>query len=129
MSFLEYVKAAAAPEPFGHYSQATVTPDGAIWVSAQLPVGDAISSDSTVADQARQALSNVLSIVESAGGRAESVAKVSLYLTDISEWEAVNAVFSEVFGDHRPARAVLQVAGLHHGFAVAADAVAWRIRD
>jgi 2-iminobutanoate/2-iminopropanoate deaminase len=129
MSFLDYVTTAAAPKPFGHYSQATVTPDGAIWVSAQLPVGDAVSSDSTVADQARRALFNVLSIVESAGGRAESVAKVSLYLTDISDWEAVNAAFSDVFGDHRPARSVLQVAGLHHGFSVAADAVAWRISD
>ncbi|MCX4672193.1 RidA family protein [Streptomyces sp. NBC_01381] len=77
-----------------------VTPDGTVWVSAQLPVG----------------------------GNAESVAKVQFYLTDIAAWEAVDAVFAEVFGDHRPARAVLQVAGLHHGFRVAADAVARRGR-
>ncbi|MEU7743734.1 RidA family protein [Nonomuraea sp. NPDC049158] len=112
--------------PFGHYSLATVTPDGTIWVSAQLPVGSDISSHSPVSRQARQALSNVLSIVESFGGRIESVAKVNLYLTDISDWDAIDAVFAEVFGEHRPARTVLQVAGLHHGFRVAADAVSWR---
>lgn len=113
-----------APAPFGHYSPAMVTPDGTIWVSAQLPVGGA-APDSPVAEQTRQALSNLLSVVESSGGRIESVAKVNLYLTDIADWEAVDAIFSEVFGEHRPARAVLQVGGLHHGFRVAADAVAW----
>ncbi|MFI7638893.1 RidA family protein [Nonomuraea sp. NPDC049400] len=103
--------------PFGHYSLATVTPDGTIWVSAQLPVGSGISADSSVPRQARQALSNVLSIVESYGGSLESIAKVNLYLTDISDWDAVDTVFAEVFGDHLPARTVLQVGGLHHGFA------------
>ena len=126
MSVLNCVAAAAAPKPFGHYSQATVTPDGTIWVSAQLPVGGDVSVDSSVPDQARQALANVLSIIEAAGGSVESVAKVNLYVTDMSQWQTVNSVFSEVFGEHRPARAVLQVAGLHHGFAIAADAVAWR---
>jgi len=115
----------AAPAPFGHYSPAAITPDGAIWVSAQLPAGG-VSPDSPVAEQTQQALSNILSIVESSGGRIESIAKVNLYLTDIADWEAVDAVFGEVFGAHRPARAVLQVGGLHHGFRVAADAVAWR---
>ena len=128
MPALETVTAAAAPQPFGHYTQATVTPDGTIWVSAQLPAGGGVRADAPLAEQARQALANVLSIVESAGGSAESVAKVQLYLTDIAAWEAVDAVFAEVFGDHRPARAVLHVAGLHHGFRVAADAVAWRVR-
>jgi reactive intermediate/imine deaminase len=122
--FVESVTAAEAPEPFGHYAQATVTPDGVIWVSAQLPVG--VSADSTVAEQARQALTNVLSIVAAGGGRTESIAKINLYLNDISDWASVDAVFAAAFGDHRPARAVLQVAGLHHGFRVAADAVAWR---
>ncbi|MEJ3747849.1 Rid family hydrolase [Actinomycetes bacterium KLBMP 9797] len=125
MMFLEPVSTAGAPQPFGHYAQATVTPDGAIWVSTQLPVG--VSADSSVAEQTRQALTNVLSIVEAGGGRAGSVARLNLYLTDISDWASVDAVVAAAFGDHRPARAVLQVAGLHHGFRVAADAVAWRI--
>lgn len=124
---LDSVVAAGAPEPFGHYSQATVTPDGTIWVSAQLPIGNGVSSESAVPQQARQAMYYVVSIVESAGGTVASVAKVNLYLTDISDWEAVDTVFGEVFGEHRPARVVLQVAGLHHGFRVAADAIAWRV--
>ncbi|MGW3807780.1 RidA family protein [Micromonospora sp. NPDC005113] len=125
--FLEPVATAEAPQPFGHYAQATVTPDGTVWVSAQLPVG--LSASSTLVEQARRVLSNVLPIVEAAGGRADSVAKVNLYLTDIADWASVDTTFAEMFGDHRPARAVLQVAGLHHGYRVAADAVAWRSHD
>jgi enamine deaminase RidA (YjgF/YER057c/UK114 family) len=122
---LEPVATADAPPPFGHYAQATVTPDGTIWVSTQLPVG--VSAHSPVAEQARQALSNVLSIVTAGGGRIETVARVTLYLTDISDWASVDAAFGAVFGEHRPARGVLQVAGLHHGFRVAADGVGWRL--
>jgi reactive intermediate/imine deaminase len=128
MTSVHRVATAAAPEPVGHYSQATITPDGTIWVSAQLPVGGGVSPESTVAEQTRQALSNVVSIVESAGGTVDSIARVTVYVTDVADWDAVNAVFSEVFGEHRPARAVLQVAGLHYGFRASADAIGWRVR-
>jgi len=120
---VEAVAAPGAPAPFGHYSPATVSPDGTIWVSAQLPVGgDGVDA----ASQARQALHNVVTIVEAAGGTVASVLKVTLYVVDIDDWRAVDAAFAEVFGAHRPARAVIQVAGLHHGFRVSADAIGWK---
>lgn len=97
-------------------------------MSAQLPVGRGLPTGSPVAEQTRQALCNVVSVVEAAGGHRDSVARVTLYVTDIAEWEDVDAAFHDVFGAHRPARAVIQVAGLHHGYRVAADAVAWRVR-
>jgi enamine deaminase RidA (YjgF/YER057c/UK114 family) len=122
---VEPIVTAAAPQPFGHYAQAAVTPDGLIWVSTQLPVG--IPPDATIEEQTHRALSNVLSVVEAGGGRLDSVARVTLYLTGIADWASVDATFGAVFGDHRSARGMLQVAGLHHGFRVAADAVAWRI--
>jgi reactive intermediate/imine deaminase len=125
----EYVVAPGAPQPLGHYSPAVVTPDGTIWVSAQLPIGGSVTPDSAVREQAHQVLTNVVAIVEAAGGSAASVAKVTLYLTDIGDWADVDAVFAEVLGVHRPARAVLQVVGLHHGFRVGAEAVGWRVRS
>jgi reactive intermediate/imine deaminase len=121
---LERITTPTAAQPFGHYAQATVTPEGTVWVSAQLPVG--ADAAATAAEQARQALSNVLTVVVASGGGVDSVARVTLYLTDISDWASVDAVFAAVFGDHRPARTTVQVAGLHHGFRVAADAVATR---
>jgi enamine deaminase RidA (YjgF/YER057c/UK114 family) len=125
---LESVAAPGAPEPFGHYSHATITPDGMIWASAQLPVNGGVTPASPVPAQARQALVQLRSVIEAAGGAIASVAKVTLYLTEISDWDSVDTVFGDMFGAHRPARTVIQVAGLHHGFRVAADAVAWRSR-
>lgn len=126
MQSLRRVATDSAPRPFGHYSQATVAPDGTVQVSAQLPVGGGVLPDASVAPQVRQALLQVIAVVEAAGGSAGSVSKVTLYLADIADWEAVDEAFGEVFGDHRPARSVIQVAGLHHGYKVAADAVAIR---
>src|SRR6478672_504107 len=115
------VTSAAAPEPLGHYSQAVVTPDGTVWVSAQLPLGGGVEPGSSVADQARQALVNVLAITEAAGAAADSIAKLTVYMVDISDWEAVDVAVGEQLGAHRPARSVLQISGLHHGFRVAVD--------
>ena len=115
-SMIEPVVAPEAPAPFGHYAPATVSPDGTIWVSAQLPVGGGDSDASAaVPEQTRRALANVVAIVEAAGGTITSVLKVTLYLVDIDDWEPVDAAFADVFSAHRPARAVVQVAGLHHG--------------
>jgi reactive intermediate/imine deaminase len=123
---VEQVVAPDAPAPFGHYAPATVSPDGTIWVSAQLPVGTDSDPSASVPQQTRRALANVVAIVEAAGGTVGSVLKVTLYLVDIDDWDEVDAAFGDVFGAHRTARAVVQVAGLHHGFRVAADAIAWR---
>lgn len=127
MTVLDPVATGAAPEPLGHYSQAVVTPDGAVWVSAQLPLGGDVSPGSAVAEQARRALANVVAIVRAAGSAVDSIVKITVYLADISDWEAVDAVVAEMIGEHRPARSVLQISGLHHGFRVAVDAVAARI--
>lgn len=125
---IERVVAPGAPAPFGHYAPAVVSPDGTIWVSAQLPVVGGERDVFAVSQQAQRALANVVAIVEAAGGTIASVVKVTLYLVDIDDWAAVDTAFADVFGEHRPARAVVQVAGLHHGFMVAADAIAWRCR-
>jgi reactive intermediate/imine deaminase len=125
---IERVVAPGAPAPLGHYAPAVVSPDGTIWVSAQLAVAGDEHHRSSLAEEAHQALANVVAIVEAAGGTVASVVKVTLYLVDIDDWAAADTAFAEVFGGHRPARAVIQVAGLHHGFRVAADAIAWRAR-
>ncbi|MDF3299440.1 RidA family protein [Streptomyces sp. K1PA1] len=127
MPFLDSITTDAAPQPLGHYSQPMVTPDGTIRVSAQLPLGGGVHPDSRVVEQARQALANVLAIVESTGASGNSIARITVYLSDISDWEVVDAVVGEVPGEHRPARTVLQVSGLHRGFRIAADAVAHRV--
>ncbi|NUT50160.1 MAG: RidA family protein [Saccharothrix sp.] len=118
------VNDADAPVPLGHYVQATATPQGLVWISAQLPVGDGVTPESPVRAQARQALRNVLAIARRAGCGPEDVLRVTVYVTDVGTWSDVDLEFAEAFGAAKPARAVLGINGLHHGFAIAVDAVA-----
>ena len=112
--------------PGGHYSHA-VSAGGFVFVSGQLPVRADGSKDASLsfADQSRQVLANVKAALEAAGARLEDVVKVTVYVSSIEGWADFNAVYAEVFGAHRPARAVVPVGPLHYGFAVEVDAVAF----
>lgn len=111
--------------PMGHYSQATVH-RGIVYVSGQLalrPDGSHME-DRPLEEQVRQALSNVLAIVQAAGGSAGSILKVTLYLVNVENWPVVNNIYKEFFGDHRPARSVVPVPALHYGYLIEIDAIA-----
>jgi len=114
-----------APTPAGHYSQA-VSHDGVLFVSAQLPLDpQAIDqgNQGTVAEQAERALRNIQAVIEAAGACMRDVIRLTAYVSDIASWGEVNAVCERLFGDHRPARAVVPTGPLHFGYSVAFDAV------
>lgn len=114
-----------APRPAGHYSQAVVHGD-TVYVAGQLPI-DPKHPDATPGDaaqQARQALTNVARILEAAGSGLDRVLQMTVYVSDVSHWGDVNRVYAEVMGDHRPARAVVPVGELHHGYLVEIQAIA-----
>lgn len=114
-----------APKPAGHYVQGTVH-NGLAYVSGQLAVrpDGTHSMDEGFEDQARRALENALSIVEAAGGDASGVLKVTAYIVGIDNWPAFNGVFAEIFGGHKPARAIVPVPELHFGYQVEVEMVA-----
>lgn len=114
-----------APAPAGHYVQATVH-NGVIYISGQLPVhpDGTHAPGASFDDQARQALANLLGVLEAAGGSRAQLLKVTAYIVDIENWPRFNTVFAEVLGDIRPARTVVPVAELHYGYLVEIDAVA-----
>jgi 2-iminobutanoate/2-iminopropanoate deaminase len=114
-----------APTAFGHYSQAIVHA-GVIYVAGQLPI-DPRAPDQRLADfesQARQVIGNVIAIVEAAGGSREHILRTTVYVADISHWPAFNAVYAQMMGGHKPARTVVPVPELHHGYLVEMDAIA-----
>jgi enamine deaminase RidA (YjgF/YER057c/UK114 family) len=76
--------------------------------------------------QARQALANLLAIVKVAGSGPERVLKVTAYIVGVEHWPAFNRLFAEAFGAARPARAVVPVPCLHHGYLIEIEAVAAR---
>jgi 2-iminobutanoate/2-iminopropanoate deaminase len=117
-----------APLPGGHYSQAVVS-GNVIFVSGQLPVvpltGDRLTG--SVSEQTLQALKNVLSIVKAAGGDITTIARTTIYTTDVKSWEEINRVYADFFGPVHPARSIITVAGLHHGCLVEIEAVAFTL--
>jgi 2-iminobutanoate/2-iminopropanoate deaminase len=108
----------------GPFSAATLgTPTG--YLSGQLgqdpATGELVGQDA--ATQARQALHNVFAVVAAAGKSERDVLRVALYLTDMADFAAVNAVYEDFFTAPYPARTAIAVAGLPRGALVEADVV------
>jgi 2-iminobutanoate/2-iminopropanoate deaminase len=114
-----------APIPGGHYSQAIVH-NGLVYVSGQLPIDPKTGEKQTgsIEEQTRLVLQNLSAILDASGSSLEQVLKVTVYISDISLWGKVNEVYAEIFGDHRPARAMVPTRDLHFGFKIEVDAVA-----
>ncbi|MFZ2287807.1 MAG: Rid family detoxifying hydrolase [Bacteroidales bacterium] len=122
------VKTYEAPLPGGHYSQAVVS-GNVIFVSGQLPVVPLTGDKTTggISEQTLQALKNVLSIVNAAGGDITTIARTTVYTTDVKFWEEVNRVYADFFGPVQPARSIITVSALHHGCLIEIDAVAFTL--
>ena len=76
-----------------------------------------------IATQARRAFDNLKAVCEAAGGSFDDVVRLGLYLTDLTDFGAVNTVMAEYFAQPYPARSTVEVAGLPKGAAFEVDAV------
>ncbi len=115
------------PRPVGPYSPGVVY-EGLIFVSGQGATdpgtGKLVGFD--VERQAEQCLRNIRDILEAAGSRMDCVLRCGVFLVDMRDFQAMNAVYQRVFGDHRPARTTVGVAALPApGLRVEIDAVAY----
>lgn len=113
-----------APAAIGPYSQAVRVGD-TVYLSGQIPLDPAtgllVEGDITV--QARRAFDNLRAVCTAAGGALGDVARLGLYLTDLDDFVAVNAVMGEFFKAPYPARSTIEVAGLPRGAMFEVDAV------
>lgn len=115
----------AAPAAIGPYSQATRA-GNTVFFSGQIPLDPAtgeLVGAGDVAAQARRAFENLKAVCEAAGGRMDDIVRVGLYLTDLSQFGAVNAVMGEYFAQPYPARSTIEVSALPKGAAFEVDAV------
>jgi 2-iminobutanoate/2-iminopropanoate deaminase len=117
-----------APAPAGHYSQAMVH-GGFVFVAGQLPLdpvtGALVGADDVEA-QTRQVLRNVEVILRAAGSGLDQVVSVTVFITRREMWAQVNRVYAEIFGAHRPARAIVPVPELRPGCIIEVQAIAAR---
>lgn len=124
---MQRVSTGNAPAPAGHYSQAIVH-GGLVYVAGQLPIdpvrGRQPGPHGSIAEQTERALRNVEAILVAAGSGLNRLLQVTIYVSDMEHWGEVNEAYARVLGEHRPARAVVPVKELHHGYGVEVQAVA-----
>ena len=113
-----------APAAIGPYSQA-VRAGNTVYFSGQIPLDPATGNlvEGDIAAQARRAFDNLKAVAEAAGGSLDRVVRLGLYLTDLSQFAAVNAVMQEYFSAPYPARSTIGVSALPKGVSFEADAV------
>ena len=121
------VVAAGLPEPVGPYSPGMLF-ERLVFVSGQgatdPATGRLVGLDVTT--QTEQVFRNIRTILEAAGTDLDHVLRCGVFIVDMRDFEAMNAVYAQVFGDHRPARTTVQVASLPHaGLRVEIDAIAY----
>ena len=113
-----------APAAIGPYSQAIAT-DTLLFTSGAIPIDPAtgtIAAGSSE-DHAHQAFRNLAAIAEAAGTRLDKAVKVTVFLTDIAQFQRVNAVYAHYFTEPYPARSAVQVAALPLGAAIEVEAI------
>lgn len=125
MSELRSVHTEDAPAAIGPYSQAVVS-DGWVFVSGQIPFDPKtmVQVPGGIAEQTDRSLRNIRAILEEAGAGMETVVKTTVFLKDMGDFTAMNEVYARHFGDHRPARAAVEAAGLPKGVDVEIECVA-----
>ena len=120
------IRTADAPAPVGPYSQAIRAGD-VVYASGQIPLDPATGEkvEGEIEDEARQVLANLKAVLEAGGSSMDRVVKATVYLTDLSLFPRVNAVYAEAFDvDPAPARVTVGVAALPLGAQVEIDAIA-----
>lgn len=115
-----------APAAIGPYSQATTAGDF-VFCSGQIPLRpDGTLNEGDVAEQTRQVLTNLAAVLRGAGSSLDRVLKTTVFLQDMNDFAAMNAVYSEFFTAQPPARSTIQVARLPRDVRVEIEAIAVR---
>jgi 2-iminobutanoate/2-iminopropanoate deaminase len=114
-----------APQAIGPYSQA-VRADNQIYCSGQIPIDPTTGSiiEGDIGAQTRQVLTNLSNVLEAAGASLDDVVKTTVYLADMNDFAAMNAVYATFFSSLAPARSTMQAARLPRDARVEIDVIA-----
>lgn len=122
---MDYITTNDAPHAIGPYSQA-VRSGNLLFLSGQIPLdpksGNLIEGD--FSSQARRVFDNLRAVLRASGADFRNVTRATVYLTDLANFQVLNSIYAEYFGDHKPARSTVGVAQLPRGAAVEIDFIA-----
>ena len=122
---MEFVKTDKAPQAVGPYSQA-VKVGNFLFISGQIAINPETGKleGETVAEQTERVLKNIEAILREAGFSLKDVVKTTVYLKNMCDFAEMNEVYAKFFGEHRPARATVEVSNLPLGALVEIEAIA-----
>jgi 2-iminobutanoate/2-iminopropanoate deaminase len=125
MSQIKRVETASAPAAIGPYSQGIIA-NGFVYTAGQIPLdpatGELVQGD--IAAQTKRVMESLKAILEQAGASLQTVVKTTVFLKSMDDFAAMNTVYAEYFGDHKPARSTVQAAKLPRDVNVEIEAVA-----
>ncbi len=115
----------SAPRAIGPYSQA-IRANGLIFASGQIPLDPATMQmvEGDVRAQTERVLKNMAQVLEAAGSSLQKVVRTTVFLADLNDFAVMNEVYTQFFGDTRPARSTVQVARLPRDARVEIDVIA-----
>lgn len=122
---MDYVATPDAPQAIGPYSQA-VKANGFVFTSGQIALDPATGNvvEGSFADQVHRVFRNLEAVLKEAGSGFDRVLRATVYLTDMGNFQTLNTIYAEYFGDHKPARTTIQASALPKGGAVEIDLIA-----
>ena len=122
---MEVIHTDKAPNAIGPYEQA-IKANGFVYTAGQIGLepatGELVAGG--IEEQARRVLDNVTAVLDAAGSSWNQVVKTTIYLNDMADFAAVNAIYESYLGSAKPARTTVAVAGLPKGALVEVDTVA-----
>lgn len=121
---MKYIETDKAPQAIGPYAQA-VQVNGFIYTSGQIPVtADGEFVGGSIEKQTHQVFENLKAVLETANSSLDKVVKTTVFLADMEDFVAMNAVYAEHFGSHKPARSTVQAARLPKDVAIEMEVIA-----
>jgi len=121
----EIIATTEAPGAVGPYSQGIVTEE-LVFTAGQIPINPAsgkVEAES-IEDQTRQVLRNVDAVLRAAGSGLHKVVKMTVFMTDLGDFQLMNGVYAEFFPSDPPARSAVQVVALPLGVQIEMEAIA-----
>lgn len=122
---MEIIATEDAPKAIGPYSQA-VKANGLVFTSGQIPL-DPASGELVTGNfekEARRVFENLGAVLRAAGSDFSRVLRATVYVSDLANFQTLNTIYAEYFGDHKPARTTIQAAALPKGASVEIDLIA-----
>lgn len=122
---MKHIHTNHAPKAVGPYSQGVMAGQ-TLYVSGQIPFDPQTNTciAETIEEQTRQSLLNVLGIVEASGLKKEDIVRCTVFMTNLSDFPKMNDVYASFFGEHKPARATVEVRRLPKDVLIEIDAIA-----